>query len=189
MRLNHKKHQKQVDVQSIDKERMIEELVDTLGTHILRLAFTYVKDKKIAEDITQEVFLKCFQKWDQFRGDSNIKTWVYSITINLCKDYLKSWSFRNLLFYDFTTRQDGFGENALDLLLEKSQKKRLATHVLNLPIKYREVLILFYYEDYSIEEISTFLNTNENTLRTRLRRAKELLKKAYLKEKRDEYGQ
>lgn len=188
MKLNKPKHPPNLDLSKIDKEVMLEELIESYGNKILRLAYTYVKDQKIAEDITQEVFLKCFQNWDSFRGESTVKTWLYSITINLCKDYLKSWSFRNLLFYDFTPKQRNIKDTVLDQVLENSQKKQLATAIFNLPVKYRIIIVLFYYENYRVEEISAFLELNENTVRTRLKRAREILKKAYWKEKRDEHG-
>jgi RNA polymerase sigma-70 factor, ECF subfamily len=188
MKINKPKQPAPIDVSNIDKEAMLEELVETLGSKILKLAFTYVKDQKVAEDLTQEAFLKCFKNWDHFRGESSLKTWVYSITINLCKDYLKSWSFRNLLYLDFVPKQTTVKDSVLDQVLERSQKKELATAVLNLPVKYREVIILFYYENYRVDEISLLLHLNENTIRTRLKRAKELLQKKVRKETRDDDG-
>ncbi|WP_066304513.1 sigma-70 family RNA polymerase sigma factor [Bacillus sp. FJAT-29814] len=186
MKLNKPKDPHHLDISSIKKETLLEELIETYGNKVLKLAFTYVKDQKVAEDITQEVFIKCFQNWEKFRGDSSVKTWLYSITINTCKDYLKSWSFRNLLFHDFTPKQKDMKDHVLEHVLERSQKKELASAVLNLPVKYREVMILFYYENYRVEEISKFLQINENTIRTRLKRGKGLLFKKLGKEMRDE---
>lgn len=174
------------DVSNLTVESIFDALVDAYSTKVLRLAYTYVKDQKTAEDITQEVFIRCYQKWDQFRGDAHIKTWIYSITINLCKDYLKSWSFRNLLFIEVKERKNQLKEQSvIDKVLDLAEKKLLSNLVMELPIKYREIIILHYYEDYSMEEISQILNLNSNTARTRLRRAREKLQKQYLIEKRD----
>jgi RNA polymerase sigma-70 factor, ECF subfamily len=186
MRLDKQKDPKQLDISSINKETLLEELIETYGNKVLKLSFTYVKDQRVAEDITQEVFIKCYQNWEKFRGESSIKTWVYSITINTCKDYLKSWSFRNLLFHDFTPKQKDMKDHVLEQVLERSQKKELADAVLHLPVKYREVMILFYYENYRVDEISAILNINENTIRTRLKRGKELLVKKLGREMRDD---
>lgn len=164
---------------TLDKDAILEELVNSLGTKILRLAFTYVKDKKTAEDITQEVFIKCYSKLDQFRGEANIKTWLYSITINLCKDHLKSWSFRNIFFSQQLPERSGGANTVLDQIFLETQKKQLATAVLNLPVKYREVIILHYYDSYKVTEISQILTLSENTIRTRMRRGKEILKQKY----------
>ena len=172
-----------------DKDVVMEEIIDTFGTKIIRLAYMYVKDQRAAEDIAQEVFLRCFQKWEQFRGESSVKSWLYSITINCCKDYLKSWSFRNLVYYDFLPKRSSPANLVLDELLEKSKKEQLAATVLQLPVKYREVIILYYYEAYSVEGICYLLKLNENTVRTRMRRAREMLKKRLEKEGREEYGQ
>lgn len=186
MKLNKPKDPQYVDISGINKETLLEELIETYGNKVLKLAYTYVKDQKVAEDITQEVFIKCFQNWGKFRGDASVKTWLYSITINTCKDYLKSWSFRNLLFHDFTPKQKDLKDHVLENVLERSRKKELAAAVLSLPVKYREVMILFYYENYRVEEISAFIKENENTIRTRLKRGRELLYKKLGKETRDE---
>jgi RNA polymerase sigma-70 factor, ECF subfamily len=163
----------------LNKEELLAELVHSFGTKILRLAFTYVKDKRTAEDITQEVFIRCFNKLDQFRGDSNIKTWLYAITVNLCKDYLKSWSFRKVFFNQKVPEKADHNGGVLNQIFYEAEKRWLADAVLTLSVKYREVIILHYYESYSVSEIAGILNLSENTIRTRLRRGREQLREKY----------
>ncbi|MBM6617924.1 sigma-70 family RNA polymerase sigma factor [Bacillus sp. RD4P76] len=160
-------------------------MIDAMGTKVMRLAFTYVKDEKISEDITQEVFLRCYKHIDQFRGDASIKTWIYTITANLCKDYLRSWSYRRLFTFERLDIESTSITSVLDYVLDTYEKRNLANAVLQLPIKYREVIILHYYEDYSVHEIKDILQLNEDTIRTRLRRAREKLKLHYSKERLD----
>lgn len=64
------------------------------GNELVRLAFSYVKDTESAKDMVQNTFIKCYKNLDSFRFDAQIKTWLYRITINECKDYLKSWNYK-----------------------------------------------------------------------------------------------
>jgi RNA polymerase sigma factor (sigma-70 family) len=66
------------------------------GTQILHLSYSYVRDRQTAEDLTQEIFVKCYEKLHTFNGNSSIETWLYRIAANHCKDYLKSWQFRRV---------------------------------------------------------------------------------------------
>lgn len=174
-----------VDISELRKEEVFSELIDAMGTKVIRLAFTYVKDEKIAEDITQEVFLRCYKNLNHFRGEASIKTWIYTVTVNLCKDYLRSWSYRKLFTFEKVERESTAGNSVLDYVLDTYEKRNLANAVLKLPVKYREVIILHYYEDYSIHEINEILQISEDTIRTRLRRAKEKLKLHYSQERGD----
>jgi RNA polymerase sigma factor (sigma-70 family) len=93
-----KKKSDYMEVNYMNKEEIIERLMNEYGKSVVRLAFTFVKKEQLAEDIAQEVFIKCYQNLDAFRNESSYKTWVYRITVNLCKDRLRSWSFRNIIF-------------------------------------------------------------------------------------------
>ena len=75
---------------SKQREDILRELIDLYAESIKMLAFTYVQNWSTAEDITQDVFIKCYEKMEDFRGDSTYKTWLYKITRNKCIDYLKS---------------------------------------------------------------------------------------------------
>ncbi|MFS1518831.1 sigma-70 family RNA polymerase sigma factor [Bacillus sp. SCS-151] len=84
----------------LEKESNQQILVNLMKNHgdmVLRVAFTYVKDKQLAEDLSQEVFIRCYQSIHHFENRSSYKTWIYRITVNCCKDYVKSWSFRNII--------------------------------------------------------------------------------------------
>lgn len=85
----------------LNREEKLKWLMKTYGNDVIRIAYTYVKQKQLAEDVAQDVFLKCYEKMDSFRNESSYKTWLISITVNKCKDVLKSWSFKNLYITDF----------------------------------------------------------------------------------------
>jgi RNA polymerase sigma factor (sigma-70 family) len=155
---------------------LFEKIVDQYGESLMRLAYTYVKNHQVAEDIVQDVFLKAFEKQSDFRGESSYKTYLYRITINRSYDYFRSWSYKNLLLTDKITkivRQ----EKSTELLdITENENYLLGEKILSLPIKYREVIILHYYNDYGIDEIAFILGISPNTIKTRLRRGREKLK-------------
>ncbi len=157
------------------------------GEALIRLAYTYVKDVHIAEDIIQDVFLKAYELHDQYRGDASFKTYLYRMTINRCKDHLRSWSFRNLFFTN-VTHELCVEIGAEDTIIRFEEDYEFGIQILALPVKYREVLVLHYYQDYSITEIADLLKNSENTIYTRLRRAKAQLKEHVLRMEGDSIG-
>nr|WP_304217132.1 sigma-70 family RNA polymerase sigma factor [Fredinandcohnia onubensis] len=161
-----------------DKIQKVESLLNQYGTELKRIAYLYVKDHSLTEDILQEVFISCFMQMDYFREESSYKTWLIKITINKCKDALKRWSFRNIIYKD--NLDSSLAETRTPELhtVSKLDDIHLAKHILALPIKFREVIILFYYQDLSIEEISLILDVKNSTVKTRLHRARTKLKDA-----------
>jgi RNA polymerase sigma-70 factor, ECF subfamily len=153
-------------------------LMDQYGDMVIRLAYTYVRSEQAAEDIAQEVFLKCYEKLKDFRGDSSYKTWLYKITVNKCKDYKKAWTFRNIFVTDvISTFQKNSNDSIDQELFIKETKHEISINVLSLPVKYREIIILYYYEHLSLSEISHLLHININTIKSRLSRGKKMLEK------------
>lgn len=161
----------------LTKEETLEFLVDDYWISVKKLAYTYVKDWALAEDITQEVFIKCYNNIERFRGDSSYKTWLYKITVNRCKDEFKSKWYRTLNFLDGVKDKTAKSSiSAEQSFFEKDERQEFYELVLALPMKYREVIILFYYEELSLEEIHSLIEININTVKTRLKRGKLLLK-------------
>jgi RNA polymerase sigma factor (sigma-70 family) len=164
-----------VEMDKSEKDYVLEKLMIEYGNELVRLAFSYVKDAEIAKDLVQNTFIKCYKNLDSFRYDSQIKTWLYRITINECKDYLKSWNYKMVQVKSF------LNETARSVLpsVEKSvidqyNKEQMKETINSLPKKYREVVYL-YYHDLKTDEISKVLNIPVNTVKTRLRRAKQRL--------------
>jgi RNA polymerase sigma factor (sigma-70 family) len=151
--------------------------MEEYGDMVIRLAYSYVREKQLAEDISQEVFISCFQSLEAFQNKASYKTWLYRLTVNKCKDLIKSWSYRNLFYKDIissimTLKTDSAETGLIDI----EEKELIFEKVLLLPIKFREIIILHYYEDLSIHEISELLNINPNTVKSRLHRARKVLK-------------
>ncbi|WP_144481397.1 sigma-70 family RNA polymerase sigma factor [Cytobacillus oceanisediminis] len=162
----------------LNREEKLKWLMNAYGNDVIRIAYTYLKQKQLAEDVAQDVFIKCYEKMDTFRNESSYKTWLIRITVNRCKDVLKSWSFKNLYLTDF------FKPNQTYNSLEKKpfggeENELISKQVIELPVKLREVIILFYYQEFSIEEISNLLKINPNTVKTRLHRGRIKLKESF----------
>ncbi|WLD94654.1 sigma-70 family RNA polymerase sigma factor [Alkalihalobacillus sp. AL-G] len=159
-------------------EEIIEQLIDEYGDAIKRLIYTYIKDWSITEDVTQEVFITCYNKYHLFRGESNIKTWVYQIAVNKAKDTLRLRSYRQFNIVERLRDNLHNGEPSIeDQVIEEDEKLDFSNKVLSLPVKYREAIILFYYEDLTIREINELTGINQQTIKSRLRRGKSLLRK------------
>jgi RNA polymerase sigma-70 factor (ECF subfamily) len=154
----------------------IETLVRQYGNDVLRTAYMYVKDIHTAEDIFQDVFIKVSQKLSTFEGNSSIKTWIIRITINTCKDYLKSaWNRRVVPMMDY--QEDAIiSETDYDEVEKQDTKELIKKSVLSLPAKYKDVVLCVYFQEMTITEAAKTLNIAEGTAKSRLSRARQKLK-------------
>ncbi|WP_409296301.1 sigma-70 family RNA polymerase sigma factor [Peribacillus sp. SCS-26] len=160
-----------------DREAILDKIMDLYGQDILQLVYSYVKNTAIAEDLTQEIFIKCYKNLHQYNHKAKIKTWLWRIAVNHCKDYLKSWHVRNIVIAEEKARQEvSRKDDVEDRIIQRDEDERLASAVMDLPNPYRETIYLHYFEDLTIKEISYLTGMNKNTIKTRLKRAKELLK-------------
>lgn len=159
-----------------EKELLLEKIMIDYGNELVRLAFSYVKDAEVAKDMTQNTFIKCYKNLDSFRFDAQIKTWLYRITINECKDYLKSWHYKKVQVKSFiheTTK--AILPSTEKIVIEKFNSEEMKDTIFSLPKVYREVVYLYYYDSLTTEEIADVLHISVNTVKTRLRRAKQRL--------------
>lgn len=149
-----------------DKElaEMYQRNVDML----YRLCYIYLKNTVDAEDAVQSVFLKLLHLNTTFNDYEHEKAWLIKTAKNYCKDILKSWWKRKRV--DFETLPDIASQH------EEVQTEEVVTRLFALPEKYRIVLHLYYFEEYSVKEISKLLDRNESTIRSQLLRGREQLK-------------
>lgn len=148
--------------------------IEQYGTYIYHLAYLYVKDTGIAEEITQDVFYSFSSKKQQFRGEAQVKTYLTRIAINRSHDELRKIKRRILLEAVLPFMKTV--QSAEHQVLKSVQGESLKEIVWSLPVHYREVIILHFYEEFSVLEITQLLNLSENTVRTRLRRGKSKLR-------------
>jgi len=158
---------------------------------VYRTALRLMGDPEEAFDLAQDVLLTAFRKIEQFRGESRFATWLYRITVNLARNRWKSAA-RKPVILSLDTGADPPGEEETPKTLEvpdKTQTPRdaaagremiaaLEREIANLPEVYREVIVLRHIEDLSYEEIAQALDANLGTIKSRLARARELLRSA-----------
>jgi len=156
--------------------RTIELVIGEYSDYLLRVAFVYVKDQKTAEDIVQDVFIRYYQHAEQFRNDSSLKTYLVRMTVNRSHDHLRSFAYTRMVLTD---RIAGFGRQRSpeSLLTDKEMSQEVVKALLTMKVQYREVLALYYYDDWTTVEIADILACPEATVRTRLQRARRQLKK------------
>ncbi len=130
------------------------------------------------EDIEQEVYIKTWKNIDNYKESGKLKSWIATITANLCRDYFKSSSYKQNLR---EVREDGVLENKAVVASQekivdaKKRQKMILKAVDDLPYKMRKVVILFEFEDFSIAEIAKKLNEPEGTVKSRLYNARKIL--------------
>lgn len=152
----------------------MEDIVEKYSDMILRIAYQNLKNKTGAEDILQEVFVKLISVKNRPLGEEHLKAWLIRVTVNLCKNYWKAAWIRKTVPLEENWLQ--ISENNITLWEE----------LWSLPAKYRNTLYLYYYEGYTVPEISVILQIPLNTAYTHLQRAKEKLKVIILEEESDE---
>ncbi|WP_173917821.1 sigma-70 family RNA polymerase sigma factor [Halobacillus sp. Marseille-Q1614] len=165
-------------------EIKVEHWIKTYSHDLKWLAYSYVKDHSLAEDITQDAFIKAYEKYDSFKKQSSEKTWLYKITINLCKDHLKSSYIRRVFKKGLEVFQNlpSQHETPEQYTIHKSEDEELLEHILRLEDKYREVVILYYFEEFEVKDMAQLLNVSPNTVKTRLRRARQILQEQLVSE-------
>lgn len=154
----------------------LEELMREYGNDVLRMAYLYVKDMHTAEDMFQEVFLKVSEKLDTYEGRASVKTWLLSITMNTCRDFLKSaYHSRVVPMFDFAedslAAEDGFED-----LLREETARTVREAIMELPQHYKDVVLCVYFREMGLEETARELGIRAGTVKSRLSRAKERLK-------------
>ena len=143
--------------------RAIELYADT----VRRICMLHLKSDSDTEDIFQTVFLKYVLYSGAFENEEHEKAWLIRVTLNACKDFMKSF------FRSRTVPLDEIEELTADVPEDHSD---VLEAVLSLPVKYKTVVYLYFYEQYSAVEISKLLEKNVNTVYTLLARAKTMLK-------------
>ena len=136
---------------------------------VYRLAYIYMKNAHDAEDAVQNIFIKYMAHPVEFRDESHENAWFITVTRNYCKDIFRSFWRKNVDLGDIPER---VGEENHDSIIE---------YIMELPKKYRELLFLYYYEEYKVKDIAKMVGRKESTVQTQLfdarRKLKEILEK------------
>ena len=152
----------------------IEDIVNEYSKMIFQIAFQNTFIKSVAEDITQEVLIKVWKNIKHIKDDNHLKAWLIRVTINACKDSNRKYDKKEVPLEE--TEIEYFDKETSEIFEELKKLK---------PIN-RNIIYLYYYEGYTIKEISKILKMNANTVSTNLKRARKELK-TILEEGGDNY--
>ncbi len=141
------------------------ELAGRYKDTVFRIALNMLGSVQNADDIVQDALIRLLERGESFESEEHAKNWLVRVSVNLCKNVLRSPWYR---------RRAVLEESAA--LTETPEHGDLYTAIMALPEKYRTPLYLFYYEGYSAREIAGFLHISESAVTTRLSRARQMLK-------------
>jgi len=162
-----------------NEESALVELMNIHGDYLLRTAILLLKDKQIAEEVVQDTFITAFNKIHQLADPEKLKSWLTSILVNHCRSQQRKRSWKDV-FLPFKLIEHYQKDEGIlgpeDQLLNLLENQQLAASIHELDYKYREAIILFYFNEMKINEISCYLEANENTIKSRLTRGRSQLK-------------
>lgn len=154
------------------------DIVKNYSTVVFNHCLKMIKNREDAEELTQDIFIKIYNGLPDFRGESQLKTWIYRITVNTCITKLNSRHFN--VNHNHTSE---LNENISDLfncpeqnLIKGEDKSKLEKALSVLPVEYRQILFLFYIEELSYKEIGEILEFPIGTICTKLYRARKRLR-------------
>lgn len=150
------------------REETLRRMMAQHKNDLMRMCVAYLKDTALAEDAVQETFVKAYKALPTFRGDSSEKTWLTRIAINTCRSIRRDRWFR---FVDRRVAPD-----ALPLKTASEEDRALMEVVMNLPCRYKEVVLLYYYQGLTMEETAETLGVAVSTISTRLKKARQRLR-------------
>lgn len=146
-------------------------------SRLINLAWRFCWDRTMAEDMAQDAFVKAFRALGTFRGESAFSTWLMAIAMNSYRSALRDRDPVPVSIDVALARIRTHGPDALAELQDREQESAVRQAVLTLPPKYRDAIVLFYFEEKNLAETATVLGLPEGTVKARLHRARQLLKR------------
>jgi len=150
-------------------EKLLTHCITEHKENVYRLAYSYVKNKDDALDIVQDAIYKAMTNMDRLKDSEAVKSWFYRIVVNTALDFLRRKKIVHMVDHEIIeSHAPGVEDVYSDLDLQRTLDE--------LPVKYRSVIVLRYFEDMKIEEVADVLGENVNTIKTRLYQALQLLR-------------
>ncbi len=154
----------------------IETVVETYKNQLFAAAFSICRNAADAEDAVQDTLIRYYEHQMEYRDEQHLKAWLLRVVINRAKDISSSFWQRH---------RQNWEEYMNEIAFSEPQEERFFEITMKLPQKYRIVMYLFYYEDFSVREIADILNCRESTIRCQLTRGRALLKSKLREEEND----
>ncbi len=164
-------------------EDILTHLVDTYQTALLHICYCIEHDDALAEEAVQETFIKAYKSLESFRGDASEKTWLMRIGVNVCRDMRRTRWFR---YVDRRVPLDVLPYAAATSPGMDEEQEDLAQAIVKLPDKYKEVILLYYYQNMNVKELAQTLGLAQSSVSNRLKKAREKLR--MLMERGDDRG-
>lgn len=171
-----------------NRTEKLTELFSSYSDEILRICFLYLKDYQLAEDAVQETYLRAYRHYGSFMGKSSPKTWLIRIAINVCKTMLSRNQRGEIAYEDVAFEKDRMESGELtetDALVERTVVSKA---VMSLKKEFREVIILYYYQEFKLREIADILSIPLTTAIYRQQKGKKQLKQILEKEEKGGLG-
>ena len=156
----------------------IDRIISLYGNSILRMSYIMLKDYDLAEDVVQDTLIQVIKKYYTLKNKETEKSWIMKIAINQCKNQLRSQWFKKIIYYEDAN------EIKREYTEKNSSEDNTIKYIYELKNSYKEVLLLYYYQELSIKEIASVLGKKESNIQQLLKRAREKLKERM--EKNDE---
>ena len=153
----------------------VQELATLYQSNLFAVSFNICKNAQDAEDIVQDTFVQYYTTKKEFESEQHIRAWLIRVAVNKAKNVTRTFWRRNKISIE---------DYMETLVFETPEAENLFETVMHLPEKYRIVIHLYYYEDYTVREIADILKLSESNVKIRLSRGRALLKEA-LKEEWD----
>jgi RNA polymerase sigma factor (sigma-70 family) len=154
-------------------------LYDKYSYKVYSRCLSLLKDVALAQDATQEVFLKIYLNLSKFSERSQFSTWVYSITYNFCIDLIRRKKKQQALFTDDIERMPDIADDAHDEEILALEADRLKEVMDQIPIGDKAILLMKYHDDMQIKEIAEALDKTESAIKMKLKRAKHKVQSIY----------
>lgn len=162
------------EVPSMNREERLSQWIDAYSDAILRTCFLYLSDQTQAEDALQDTWIKAWRYMGEYerKGILNDKAWLMRIAINTCKDYRRTAWFRHI------DNRKALDELPSRLLQVKQEDHSLSLMVMELPDRYKQVVLLHYFQGLTQRETAEALGLSPSAVLRRLRSAEALLKQS-----------
>ena len=152
-----------------EQREKIDKLMEEYGTQLLRMCTVYLRDRDLAQDAVQDTFIKAYRHLQTFRGDCSTKSWLMGIAVNTCRDYLRTAWFRHI---DRRVDTAALPESsAPDVFVDHT----VIAEVNRLPKRYREVILLRYYQGMKVKETADALKLSSSSVKQRIKRSNAIL--------------
>lgn len=162
------------EVLQMSREDRLRKWVTEYSDAVLRVCFLYLADRSQAEDALQDTWIKVWNAMERFdvKEIQHEKAWLMRIAVNICKDYRRSAWFRHI------DKRKALDELPPRFVMQEEKESSLSFTIMELPDRYKQVVLLYYYQGMTLEETGEALRLSASTVSRRLKKAEELLKKS-----------